>query len=238
MEKASEISMLIDNKLLSAILNTKGIESSSVDSPDSIPLNNNSNVYNPPTNTENEKIQDIFRVVHTKSTILGTIYNRIMEEETNLKDAKSGNLIRVKDVSLSVENLQEVQGIKALLGGMSMKISGNEDMSLDLMSFLRVLFKDAAYILSGELEDDLILLKIPMSTQHEMESRYSISDIEIGKVTILGIYRGKYPKQDIKNKINSIMAVQDTNLQNVEEKSEKEVHYIDVIAIVQDLSLE
>ena len=34
-----------------------------------------------------------------------------------------------------------------------------------------------------------MMLKIPMSAENEMESQYSISDIEIGKVTVLGIYR-------------------------------------------------
>ena len=252
MEKAYEISMLIDNRFHSATMSEKDTESNSVDSPDSTPLDNNGNIHTPPIKTENEKMQDIFRIVNTKSTILRAIYDKIMKKEKNLEAAQSGDLIRVKDVSLSIVNLQEVMSIKTLLSGMTMKISGNEDISLDLMSFLRVLFRDSAYILSGELNGESILLKIPMSTHNEMESQYSISDVEIGKVTVLGIYRGKYPYQGIEKKINSIMVLQHANslkdaygieegtvIPTVSEKDNKDmVHYIDVIAIVQDLILE
>ena len=108
------------------------------------------------------------------------------------------------------------------------------------------------------------MLKIPMSAEKEMESQYSIADIEIGKVTILGIYRGKYERSDIESKLNRLMELTSRNpksnggqrnMNNIEsdiedgiseeEKREasrtrntsNKVHYIDVIAIVQDINI-
>ena len=109
-----------------------------------------------------------------------------------------------------------------------------------------------------------MMLKIPMSAENEMESQYSISDIEIGKVTVLRIYRGKYERLDVERKINRMMALNDSgkkkqkqptdfrdNSMDIEDGVRKEdskdiptslvtqgnVHYIDVIAIIQDLSV-
>ena len=108
------------------------------------------------------------------------------------------------------------------------------------------------------------MLKIPMSAENEMESQYSISDIEIGKVTVLGIYRGEFERCDVERKINRMMALnnsskksqeQSNNIQDssmdiedgVREEDKKDipnasviqgkVHYIDVIAIIQDLNV-
>lgn len=104
------------------------------------------------------------------------------------------------------------------------------------------------------------MLKIPMSAENEMESQYSISDIEIGRVTVLGIYRGEFERNDVECKINRMMALDDSSKQmegindngidiedGVREADKKDlpnssttpskVHYIDVIAIIQDLNV-
>lgn len=77
---------------------------------------------------------------------------------------------------------------------------------------MEVMFKGLAYVLCGILphrfsRNENIMLKIPMSAENEMESQYSISDIEIGKVTVLGIYRGKFDRSDVEHKINRMMAL-------------------------------
>lgn len=140
---------------------------------------------------------------------------------------------------------------------------------VNLTSLMEVIFKGSSYVLCGKLphrfgkEEDM-MLKIPMSAENEMESQYSISDVEIGKVTILGIYRGEFERRDIELKINRMMALNDTNKENKEnstksndegsdiedgvlEENKKnifnssvqknKVHYIDVIAIIQELNV-
>ena len=67
-----------------------------------------------------------------------------------------------------------------------------------------------------------------MSAKNEMESQYSISDIEIGKVTVIGIYRGEFTKSIVESKINR-------NISNSSGNSK--VHYIDVISIIQEINV-
>ena len=64
------------------------------------------------------------------------------------------------------------------------------------------------------------MLKIPMSAENEMESQYSISDIEIGKVTVLGIYRGEFDRRDVERKINRMMALNDSGKKNQQETND------------------
>ncbi|WP_143004279.1 hypothetical protein [Eubacterium pyruvativorans] len=80
-------------------------------------------------------------------------------------------------------------------------------------------------------------------------------DLEIGPITILGIYRGLFKFNDIRTKVDSIAKLNDTNeniasVQDVETDdkedvdnsdspylgSEEMIHYIDVIALLQELS--
>lgn len=134
---------------------------------------------------------------------------------------------------------------------------------------MEVMFKGSAYVLCGELPhrfgtNEHMMLKIPMSAENEMESQYSISDIEIGKVTVLGIYRGEFDRRDVERKINRMMALNDSGKKSQQETNDIQdsgmdiedgvreedkkgirnislaqgkVHYIDVIAIIQDINI-
>lgn len=123
--------------------------------------------------------------------------------------------------------------------------------NVDLTGFADVFLKDSAYILSGKLESEIdgadsILLKIPMQAENEMESQYSISDLEVGPTTVLGVYRGKYLKRDLIDKIDLFHnnKKQDTVSEIESDLDENDdggrdmsmdIHFIDVIAIIQEL---
>jgi len=94
--------------------------------------------------------------------------------------------------------------------------------NMNFTSLMEVMFKGSAYVLCGELPhrfgtNEHMMLKIPMSAENEMESQYSISDIEIGKVTVLGIYRGEFDRRDVERKINRMMALNDSGKKNQQE---------------------
>ena len=88
-----------------------------------------------------------------------------------------------------------------------------------------------------------------MSAENEMENQYSISDLEIGKVTVIGIYRGNYKEKEIRDKVDKLRNlenksnfddgddIEDGDLWNIKSEKTDNVHYIDVIAVVQDLSI-
>ena len=79
-----------------------------------------------------------------------------------------------------------------------------------------------------------------------MENQYSLSDLEIGKVTVVGIYRGCFKRGELNKKLSRFVKNQDEVAEdmgiecddgNVAIKSLNDnIHYIDVISIVQDIS--
>lgn len=277
-EKASEISMLFDNQIVEKITRIKNTELSLAGDMDattsaaskipvigqylpSIDLNGNL------SHSRSNGVEDTVKVVSSKSTILKPIYEKA-KEVRRLDDSKVGNLVKIKDVYLTVVNSNDVLATKALMSGLVSQVPVKGIGNMNFTSLMEVMLKDSAYVLCGELPhkfgpDEHMMLKIPMSAESEMESQYSISDIEIGKVTVLGIYRGEFERSDVERKINRMMALNNSSKKiqeqavdfqdrgmdiedGVQEEDKKDivnsssvqgkVHYIDVIAIIQDLN--
>ena len=278
-EKASEISMLFDNEIVEKITRIKNTELVLAGDADaktsaaskipvigqylpSVDLNGNL------SHNRSNRVEDTVKVVSSKSTILRPIYEKA-KEVRRLDESKVGNLIKIKDVYLTVVNSDDVMATKALMSGLLSQVPVEGIGNMNFTSLMEVMFKGSAYVLCGELPhrfgtNEHMMLKIPMSAENEMESQYSISDIELGKVTVLGIYRGEFERSDIERKINRMMALNDSNKKKqeqptnirdngidiedgVQEEDKKDipissvaqgkVHYIDVIAIIQDLNV-
>ena len=271
-EKAPEISLLFDNQIVEKIARIKntdlaltGDANAKIGEGEKIPfvgkylptIDLNGNVSYDRSN----RVEDRVRVVSSKSIILKPIYDNA-KEVRRLDENKVGNLVKIKDVHLTIVNADDVMATKLLMSGFINQISVEGIGDMNLSSLMEVMFKDSAYVLCGELphrfgKNEYMILKIPMSAAKEMESQYSISDVEIGKVTLLGIYRGKFEKKDVECKINRMMALnkkqhyQSNRNENeeiedgIEEQAEAndllnvkdKVHYIDIIAIIQDLNI-
>lgn len=264
-EKATEISMLIDNQVIESITRTKGKETSaegegdvSTDPLAKIPLIGKRipsfSFDGSLSHSRSKQVEDTIKVVSTKSTMLRPLYEKATEVK-KLSDSKVGNLIKIKGVNLSVVNLSDVLAIKTLLNGLIKQIPVNDD-NLDLTSIFPVLFKDSTYVIEGKFKqkiDDIeeFIIKIPMNSEAELESSYSVSDLEIGDVTVIGIYRGKFDKKLILEKSNIMMALNNAPTtessddgSDIEDGSSDQtsnnagkVHYIDVISIIQELNL-
>lgn len=266
--KAFEISMLIDNKMLETITKTKdnSIElqangEADLDKLQKIPLINKAipdiNLSGGVTGSKSKNVIDTIKVVSTKSTILEPIYEKAKEVK-KLSDNVIGNLIKIKNISLSIDNTDDILATKALLSGLLNSVAVEGFGEMNFTSVLEIMFKDSSYVLSGMLphrfgRSERIMLKIPMSAEHEMENQYSISDLEIGKVAIIGIYRGSYLETEIRDKVDKLKALQGKKSNSCEKDNMDDIedgdiniadsaqafniHYIDVIAIVQDLNI-
>ena len=277
-EKASEISMLFDNEIVEKITRIKNTELT-IDGDADVNTGATSKIpilgqYLPSldlkgnlTHNRSNRVEDTVKVVSSKSTILKPIYEKA-KEVRRLDDSKVGNLVKIKDVFLSVVNSNDVLATKALMSGLLSKVPVEGLGNIDLTSLIEVMFKGSAYVLCGKLphrfgKDEHMMLKIPMSAENEMESQYSISDIEIGKVTVIGIYRGEFTKSVVESKINRLLALNEAGKENrdqittshddgidiedgVREKDKKnisnssgnsKVHYIDVISIIQEINV-
>lgn len=106
------------------------------------------------------------------------------------------------------------------------------------------------------------MIKIPLTFENEFESSYSVDDLFVGKVSILGLYKGKIKVDDLKNSFQFFQEI--GNLQNINKVSTEDdeiqesqyplkssnndnfmisygdgedYHYIDLLAIVQNVNI-
>lgn len=261
-DKAFELSMLIDNRLKESSCVTKennlvfkGNGSLNTDKISKIPfLDKIVPKTDIEVNAEGNRVKNIvdnFKFVSTKSTILENIYKKSVEIR-KLNDNNIGTLIKIRNTKLNIDNSSDILATKSLLSGVLTEIPIEGGNGIDLTQFCEVLLKDSAYTFNGVFGEERIVFKIPMKLENELESQYSISDLEIGPMTVLGIYRGKYKMDELNKKINRLKNLQNMSIEqqenNMLESDEEDsshceivrnenVHFIDVISVIQELEV-
>ncbi|MCD8491473.1 MAG: hypothetical protein LRY51_06020, partial [Geovibrio sp.] len=148
-----------------------------------------------------QKVLETFKVTTTKSLILSEVIQKSKHVSTLLDGLKIGALIRIDNVSLSLENELELRSVRTfsnnsdLFKGMSLP----EVEGLDASNLLNAVLKDYAYKIKGKTSTgERVLIKIPLTFENEFENSYSIDDLFIGDVTVVGIYKGKTTTQKLK----------------------------------------
>lgn len=212
-----------------------------------------------------KKVLETFEIKTTKSVILNEIVEN-SKKVSDLKNIKEGELIQINNVNLSLENEAELRTVKLFTSGSFKGLSIPDTHGLDINNLFNSMFKDYAYKMKGSLdgsEDDL-LVKIPFTFENEFESSYSVDDLFIGKVSIIGLYKGKIKIDQLRNSfefykdLGELTQLQNTGVTNKNEEiqdsqyikedvkenffassqfSNKEFHYIDLLAIVQNISI-
>ena len=196
------------------------------------------------------KIIENLDIKTTKSVLLNKIKEKCIVDK-NINNFKEGDLIQIDNVQLSIldrETLQQMLLLKrdALKG---MKVDG-----IDINNVIRSMIKDYSYILLGNIESDKenkFIIKIPFEIENEFENNYNVDDILLGKVSLIGIYKNKNNILDItSNTLNYFITNNETInntdhkfIQSNEEskqeikknKENNEYHYIDIIAIIQEV---
>ncbi|MFW7367935.1 hypothetical protein [Vagococcus fluvialis] len=254
--KAFELAMLLNNRVQKESQKEKTNENSAkgggnVDTQNmkSIPLLNkilpSGSLSGDLSHTGTKKIIDNFQIVQTKSTIFNSIVQKSIEKK-DLNKLSTGSLIKISDLNLEITNIQEGIATKMMLNGV---LNNMEFEGLDMGKTLEVLLKDNAYLISGSRDSDNIMFNIPMQVEAELENGYSISDLELGTFTVVGIYRGIFSEEIINSKINQINFL-DTMNESTSQKSlvesekdkpkkksnnTREVHYVDLIGIIQEV---
>jgi len=215
------------------------------------------------TGSDSQKVLETFEIKTTKSIILDEVIDKSRNIST-LEDIKEGELIQVDNVNLSLENEAELRIVKMFTSGSFKGLTVPGANGLDITNLFNSMFKDYAYKMKGELDglEDELLIKIPITFESEFESSYSVDDLFIGKVSIVGLYKGKIKIDSLRNSFEFYKDLGEfTNLQNVkshpddeiqdsqysreEQKftfrsskfNDKEYHYIDLLAIVQNVSI-
>lgn len=212
--------------------------------------------------SDSQKVLETFEIKTTKSIILSEIIER-SERTQDFSNLDEGQLIKIDNVNLSLENEPELRTVKLFTSGSfkGMNIPGAN--GFDINNLFNSMFKDYAYKMKGTLTDSEkeVLIKIPLTFESEFESSYSVDDLFIGKVSIVGLYKGKIKIEALKNSLDFFQElgsmqnilnspandeIQDSQYQTQtnnnnflftsSEQSDKEYHYIDLLAIVQNVN--
>lgn len=260
--KVFEIAMLINNKIKinaeESIKKQKGYKQSygieSSFNTKKLPIKGDlGGEYSELTNHEYKEIQEI---KNTNSTYLREILKKCKKIE-NLKDLQNGDLVKIDNVKLKIWNNEEILQANSIISG---AFNGNtvdtysdgQAFKINVNSLTNMILKDYKYYLMCTKGKEKFYIDIPMKAEKEFENEYSIYDLEIGLVNIIGIYRTEY--YDPENKTTYSKLQELGNKQNIEideMKSSRETKenrqesiklgkapYIDLIAIIQDLSFE
>ncbi|MBO3387961.1 MAG: hypothetical protein E6623_14160 [Clostridium perfringens] len=206
--------------------------------------------------SHNNKILENFEVQITKSVILSEVLEKCKGTKKGLI-FKEGDLVRIDNVNLSLENEEELRIVKLVTSGMLNGLQIPEANGLDLNNIVNSVFKDYSYKIKGNFNNEKILFKIPLSFENEFESNYSIDDLFLGKVTLVGIYKGKIKVKNLKNTFEYLSKASEnsnnfdekdiisnsqfsTNNKETKLKSENdntEYHFIDILAVLQTINM-
>lgn len=200
-----------------------------------------------------ERLKRNVQVIQSNSILLEGVLELVYNVDLK-QPLEEGTLVKIDNLSLKIENEEDVRTAKMLAPGTisQIEVSKIEGMQLNVDSLITSVLSDYFYIVSGTtLDGKNTLLKIPLSDS--FQSSYSIDDLLIGKVSVVGLYKGIVTEKDLSNTFNFLKSVgkeqknskesqivesayEKNNIQPVG-NSEKEYHFIDTIAVLQNVVL-
>lgn len=203
--------------------------------------------------SDSQKVLENFKVTMTKSLILSEVMEKCEVISSFSNDMSEGQLVRIDNVTLSLENETELRTVKMFSNGSFKGMKLPEAGGLDVNNLFNSMFKDYSYKLKGEIDKstEKLLVKIPLTFESEFESLYNVDDLFIGKVSIIGIYKGKTKINSLKNsfeffqelgqvssdggdlEVHNSQYPQPTVIKLKSEDDKSDYNYIDLLAIVQ-----
>lgn len=263
-QKVFETRMLLDNKL-----KTAGSKESQSGSSAGASLSTEAE-FNPPllaklkaklegsvSHEKQEKVVDTLEYVNTNSRMLFDIMKHCKVPEGGAKLGE-GDLTYIGDVSLELINEEEIRGIMAIMSGtfdgITVPDAGNLDIGRMMQSFIG---DGAAFKLKGRRtrRKTPLYAKIPLDGKEMFESRYTIDDLLIGEVGVVGICKGKINPKQMKSPLDYFQQPNGQTSGSSDDviecgegpkpsiakdgnNHEKSGYYIDILAIIQAVEFE
>ena len=211
------------------------------------------------TATSSSKVVESLDVKTTKSILL----RRVIEQCASVNkfdNSVEGDLVKVDHVKLE---LLDEDSLRQFLILRRDALKGMRVEGMEINNLIGSMLQDYAYILKGIVYDESmetaiseIIIKIPMEIQSEFENKYNINDLLIGHVSIVGIYKGIVKEEFITSNTFTYFQEVDTrkgkqaetagkiiksNTPSVSNnkhpnKSNKNYHFVDTLAIIQDVA--
>jgi len=211
------------------------------------------------TSVSSSRVVESLDVKTTKSILLRRIIEQCATVDS-FDGSSEGDLIKIDRVKLE---LLDEESLRQFLILRRDAFKGLRVEGMEINNLVNSMLQDYAYILRGKVYDSdfcnilsEIIIKIPMEIQTEFENKYSINDLLIGHVSIVGIYKGIIQEefitsntftyfqeigmqQNLKSE-NSAKIIKSNTRPNTEtkelKKDNKEYHFIDVLSIIQDVA--
>lgn len=190
--------------------------------------------------SKGSQLRKTVEIKMTNSVILKDLIEEVKLSDKNIRNAQEGQLILIDDVNLSLVNEEETRQIKLVKQGVLDRFI-HEDISLG--EVIKPMLSDYSYQLTGKKGEDNYLIKIPANADNEFENNYTIDDLLLGKVTLIGIYNGVKSSKDIKNTFTYLKENGTEENQVIDSHTGEETnvieqyHYIDILAITQKIHM-
>lgn len=190
--KAHEIAMLIDNHIMKTVEKqqvsgeiTK--HSYSIKTGSSQLADVSSNYYM--ENSNKKSVFESFDVKTTKSIMLRKIYDKVKEAKT---DETTGKVLMYKDIKLVPLNIDDtIMVLNILRDSASGKVKTDENIELNLSKMIEKVLEDFTIDYEFEVCKKKYIIRIPYNNKEHFENNYSFSDLQLGRLDVIGINRGE-----------------------------------------------
>jgi len=267
--KVHEITMLIDNKIMRTIEKERSSEEV-LQNKNELSIggvgNWKSNLGHSKNQSTKKSVYENFDVKMTKSNMLQKIYANINKNKKSERNLKLGDIFIFEDIELQPINIKDTVMILNILQDSKIKTDPSEEIEINFNEMLDRMLDDFTvdYKFTHGNSEKNYLLQIPYKDTENFENGYQHNDLQLGKLSLIGIYRGKIDfkqKESISSKFMELMSesfenerqqtesnkMLNSNTPNEQineyldfkyEKLQEEFYLIDVIAIVQDLNID
>lgn len=270
--KVHEIAMLIDNKIMKMVekeqFSEELLKTTSSLASSTAMLSGETSIQK--ENNYKKRVYENFDVKTTKSILLRKLYEVAKQSSNRETSIVSGQLILFRDVELKRINIDDTVMILNVLKDSKLRNQGDENIEIDMNKMMQKILDDFTidYQFEQKISDDCknmkCLIQIPYSANDNFENGYQHNDLQLGKLSIVGIYRGEIDfskKESVSSKFLEIMSdsykkdfsskwnddiMKDSYINEEAEispfnfepnKLNEKMHLIDVIAIIQELRI-
>ena len=197
---------------------------------------------------EYSKFTERIKVKHEKSTLVEKLIP-LCELNKNINDIDEGTLLLINDVKIEFYDDEETQRIYSLF--QKRIFEGVQIEGVDINQLISTVINDMSYFMKCKANNETIVFKIPMENESEFENKYTINDLLIGKLTVIGVYKGKINEKDFKR--TTVYSTLENGKENIEtvdiiessNETKKDMpapkkdneHFIDIFAIIQPINL-
>ncbi len=266
LSKVHEIAMLIDNKIMKTIereqVSEETLKTSSSFSIGKKLLSGEASAGK--EDNYKKRVYENFDVKTTKSIMLRKLIDvaKVVDDKCEIE---SGQLVLFENVELKRRNVDDTVMILNLLRDSNLKNQGNDSIEIDFNKIMENLLEDFSIDYEFEKNDEAnvkYLIQLPYKSNEYFENGYQHNDLQLGKLSVVGIYRGKvdFSKRTsvssrflellsessktnaeehdgIMKDSSTIKEMKDLPFKLEQNKLSGEMHLIDVIAIIQELNI-